>query len=124
LRDVIPLDQMPEDNDDLAKISVEFPHLDPNTPSNCPVSMDDIQRYLKLEDADGESVETRELHFIRTALVERAEYWIWDYRESDGAHCYVTVSRSPEGRACLGMDGNWHGLTPEQFILGDYHQVF
>ena len=120
---VIPLDQMPKDKENLAKISVEFPHLDPNTPRHCPVPMDHIQDYLKLEDADRGSVETRELRFIRTALVERTQYWIWDYRESDGAHCYVTVSQSPEGHTCLGTRGDWLGLTPEQFILGDYHQV-
>ena len=86
--------------------------------------MDDIQDYLRLEDADADSVEWRELNFIRTALVADTRYWIWDYRESDGAHCYVTVSCNSEGQLCVGMDGNWHGLTPEQFILGDFHRAF
>jgi hypothetical protein len=115
---------MPDDNDDLAKVAIDFPRLDPDSPARCPRSMDDIQAYLALEDADLDAVEKRELRFLRTALVEQTRYWIWDYREADGALCYVTVAESPDGTNCLGMDGNWHGLTPEQFILGDYHQVF
>ncbi len=121
---MIALEDMPADNADLARIEIDFARLEPDTPELCPRSMADIQEYLALEDGDLDAVGTRELKFLRTALVEKTRYWIWDYHESDGTHCYVTVSLKPDGGNILGMDGDWHGLTPEQFILGDHHQVF
>jgi hypothetical protein len=30
----------------------------------------------------------------------------------------------PVGQYALGYDDNYHGLTPEQYMLGDCHQVF
>jgi hypothetical protein len=113
----------PETNDELKATVVSFPRLQPDTQSACPVSDDEIQQYLRHEDADGESVARRELRFIRTALVEETKYWIWDYQESDGEQCYVTVAERA-GKTMLGMNGNWDALSPEQFILGDYRQMF
>jgi hypothetical protein len=34
------------------------------------------------------------------------------------------VSLLPVGQYALGYDDNYHGLTAEQYMLGDYHQVF
>ncbi|MGA7711909.1 MAG: hypothetical protein WCA81_08415 [Rhizomicrobium sp.] len=113
----------PATNEELATLQVDFPRLFPDTPEGCPRKMDDIQEYLILEDADTDAVEHRDLKFIRTAMVENTKYWIWEYRESDGAQCYVTVSQNAE-RSMLAMDGNWDGLTPEQYILGDYRHMF
>jgi hypothetical protein len=121
---VIPFDEMPEDNADLANIEVEFPHLQPNTPESCPVPLRDVLEYLRAESPDAESVEASQLQFLRTALVADQQYWIWAFRESDGSDCFVTVSLSPGGTACTGYEENYYNLNPEQFMLGDFHQVF
>jgi hypothetical protein len=115
---------MPEDNADLASFAVEFEQLDPNTAETCPISLEDIVDYLRCESPDGDAVQTSELDFLRTALVADHRYWIWSFRESDGSDCFVTVALSPDGTRCIGYDENDHGLTPEQFMLGEYHQVF
>lgn len=119
---VIPADHLPRDNAELSKLQVDFPRLVPDSPEGCPRTMAEIQDYLRIEDADAESVESRDLTFLRTALVDKTKYWIWEYYEQDGAHCYVTVALESDGQDCLGMDGDWHNLTPEQYILADYHR--
>ena len=121
---MIPFNEMPEDNAELANIEIEFPRLQPNKPDSCPVAPDDVVEYLRMESADAESVEASQLHFMRTALVADHRYWIWSFRESDGSDCFVTVSVSPDGTTCTGYEENYYGLSPEQFMLGDYHQVF
>jgi len=115
---------MPEDNRDLVKLEVSFPYLPNNTATSCPVPMDDILDYLAVESADVTRPRAEDLKFVRTAQVAEEQYWVWQFTESDGAKCYVTVSVSPEGTACIGYNADYHGLTPEQYMLGDYHNVF
>lgn len=79
---------------------------------------------LRLESPDGDSIDTGGLSFLRTAQVADKRYWIWALQEADGSRCYVTVAISPEGRSCIGYEENYYELTPEQFMLGDDHQVF
>jgi hypothetical protein len=69
-------------------------------------------------------VDAGQLSFLRTAQVAEQQYWIWGFQEADGSPCYITVAVSPDGSSCLGYDENHYGLTPEQFMLGDDHQVF
>lgn len=121
---MISFEEMPEDNAELAKLEIEFPRLEPDSADSCPVSLDDVVAYLRLESPDGESVQADQLRFLRTALVAQHRYWIWAFRESDGTDCFATVSESPDGTTCTGYGDNYHGLTPEQFVLGDYHNVF
>lgn len=117
-------EDMPEDNADLAKIDVSFPSLDPDSPSHCPASIDEILAYLRVESPDGDSVNEDQLHFIRTADVYETHYWIWSFVERDGSKCFVTVARRPDDQLIIGYEEDYYGLTPEQFMLGDYHQVF
>ncbi len=121
---MIPLEEMPADNADLANLDIRFPCLQPDTADTCPVSLDDLISYLRRESSDYESVTTSQLQFLRTAQVADHRYWIWSFRESDGSDCFATASQAPDGTTCLGYDENHYGLTPEQFMLGDYHQVF
>lgn len=72
---------------------------------------------------DGESLAAEDLTFLRTALVDQTRYWIWSFDEPDGDRAYATVSAGPEG-VSVGYETDYYGLTPEQFILGDYHDVF
>lgn len=121
---MIPFDEMPEDNAELASISVEFPMLRSNTAESCPVPLSDVVEYLRRESTDGDAVQPEQLSFLRTAQVAEQRYWIWAFQEADGSPCYVTVSVSPEGSSCIGYEENYYNLTPEQFMLGDYHEVF
>jgi hypothetical protein len=36
----------------------------------------------------------------------------------------VTVSSTKDGSTVTGMNENYDELSPEQFLLGDYHNVF
>lgn len=76
---MIPFEEVPEDNTELANIEVEFPHLQPNTPESCPVSLADVVGYLRMESPDGMCVEADQLQFVRTALVSDHRYWIWSF---------------------------------------------
>jgi hypothetical protein len=120
---MLSYDELPEDNADLAKIKVTFPFLVDNSPKSCPSAIDEIQEYLSRESPDKTVTKSRPLNFLRTAKVGQTDYWIWSFRESDGARAYVTVSRGPDG-VDIGYSPDFYNLTPEQFILGDYHEVF
>ncbi|TAK30631.1 MAG: hypothetical protein EPO21_18980 [Chloroflexota bacterium] len=116
---MLSYDEMPEDNEDLAKVEVSFPTLPRDSAESCPVSISEIMEYLASE---GENVVPDDLHFIRTAQVAEREFWIWRFVDSDGDECYVTVDHG-SNEWCIGYDANWHGLSPEQFMLGIYHNV-
>jgi hypothetical protein len=121
---VISRDEMPDDNAELATLDVTFPELEENTTASCPVPIRDVVEYLRMESPDGDAVQESSLQFLRTALVSDHRYWIWSFEESDGSACFVTVSASPNGETCTGYEENHYSLTPEQFMLGDFHQVF
>jgi hypothetical protein len=120
---MLSIDEMPDDNADLSALIVEFPSLEPNSPISCPVSFDEIVDYLRVESSDLDEVEEEQLQFLRTAQVAEHKYWIWSFKESDGTDCYVTVSLTPDGVICTGYDENFYNLTPEQYMLAEYHQV-
>ena len=121
---MIPFDEMPADNAELVNIDIDLPRLQPDSADSCPVPLEDLVAYLRLESPDYESVQASQLLFLRTALVADHRYWIWSFQESDGTECFATVSAAPDGTACRGYDDNSYGLTPEQFMLGTFHQVF
>jgi hypothetical protein len=106
---------MPEDNADLAAIAVEFPSV----PSEKVVSPDkivpDLLDYLGREGLAPDA----QLRFLRNALVEKTLYLIWAF-EVGGEPAFATASIHKRVR-CLGCGQNHRGLTPEQYILADYH---
>jgi hypothetical protein len=122
---VLTASEMPDDNADLAQVRVEFERLAPDSPAACPVGVDELLAYLTDEVPHGESLSADDLAFVRTARVEESEYWLWRFREPgvSGDDAYASVSRSGQA-VTLGYEANYYALTPEQFILGDYHQVF
>jgi hypothetical protein len=117
-------EDLPEDNAELAQLVIEFSRLADDTPASCPVSMKEILDYLHLESPDGDEVEEKDLVFLRTAQVAEKAYWIWKFTESDGVQCYVTVSVTSQSETCIGYEQNTYGLTPEQYVLGDYYNAF
>jgi hypothetical protein len=80
--------------------------------------MEEIIEYLRIE-AYPEKPTEADLEFLRTAVVEGAAYWIWRFTESDGADCFVTVSRRGDSETTVGYEVNYDGLTPEQFMLAE-----
>jgi hypothetical protein len=64
-----------------------------------------------------------DLAFVRTAVVEDTCCWIWRFHEPDGGDpAYATVAVGEF--TILEYETDYHGLSPEQFILGSYHGVF
>jgi hypothetical protein len=112
---VLIWDEMPKDNLALAAIPVEFPSV----PSEKVVSPDrivpDLLDYLGREGFAPDGL----LQFLRNALVERTLYLIWSF-ETGGEPAFATASVRNR-QWCLGCGINHWGLTPEQFILADYH---
>ena len=116
-------DEMPDDNAHLASVDIEFPRLEGDSLEGCPVPLGDLLSYLAIEVPDGESLAAEDLTFLRTALVDQTRYWIWSFDEPGGGRAYATVSAGSEG-VTVGYELDYYGLTPEQFLLGDYHNVF
>ena len=116
---MISYDEMPENNEDLKKINIDFPHVSLTEISKPDEIEPQLLEYLELEGyiPDGE------LTFLRTAKVESTIYWVWEFI-SDGEKIYATASEDKNGNASIGCDEDYYGLTPEQFILGDYHDCF
>lgn len=121
---MISYDDMPDENAELAHIAVSFPRLEPDSLQSCPVELNRILNYLSLEVPNGDCLQPDDLEFLRTADVEGTAYWIWRFLEPKGDQAYAVVSHRPDGVVTVGYDTNYYGLSPEQFILGDYHNVF
>lgn len=116
---MLSYEEMPEDNEELAKIEVDFPHVSFKEVSEPKVIEPHLLDYLKREGykPDGE------LQFLRTAQVEDIVYWIWVFT-SQGEKTYATATQDEEGNTSVGCDTDYYSLTPEQYILGDFHDCF
>src|SRR6476646_1098528 len=79
IANVLPFDQMPEDNADLANLSVDFPRLETDEAESSPVRREDILSYLADEVPDGGQLSWADLRFLRTAQVEESAYWVWRF---------------------------------------------
>lgn len=122
---MITYDEMPDDNADLADVNVTFPRLVRDSPESCPTSMKQILGYLAREVPGGRSLSGADLEFLRTADVEGTAYWIWRFSEPTGGdEAFVVTSVKPDGTVTITYDTNHYDLSPEQFILGDYYNVF
>lgn len=117
--------EMPHENADLARIEIDFPWLAPDSAASCPVSSQQVLEYLSMEVPGGERLRWEDLKFLRTARVAAVRYWIWSFNEpADSSPAYVTVSVDDQGSTVVGYESDYYGLTPEQYLLGDYHNVF
>ncbi len=119
------LDELAEDNAALTKVQVEFPALRKASADGSPTSVLALLDYLANEVPNGSQL-SESNHLRRPNEGEAdAEYWLWRFREPgpEGQDAFVTVSRRG-GQVCVGYEADYYGLTPEQYILGDYHQVF
>jgi hypothetical protein len=120
-----PRDQLPRSWKGLKKYSFDFPLLSPNDRSRCPRTESDILKYLDVEAPGGsesgsENVIEFDLHFVRTALVNDCNYWLWRFKADGDLNCYVAVRETASGGSILGYEETL-GLTPEQWIVMDYY---
>ena len=111
--------ELPEDAADWGSVNIDFPRLSPDSAETCPLPLDQVVDYVKMESGDTDSASGDRLSFIRTALVDSEKYWLWKYVENDGAECLVFVRQGGEGRLMTSLT-NSNGLSPEQYLLADY----
>ena len=115
---MISYDEMPEDNSELSKIKVEFPVVPIEDIPKPQEFENDLLEYLEAEDYQPDD----KMEFLRTAKVENTIYWIWKFK-SLGDEVYATVAMDKNG-ITIGCEENHYNLTPEQYILGGYHNCF
>lgn len=109
-------EEMPDDNAELANLDIDFPKVSFNKVSE----PEEIEPHL-LDYLDREGYKPDDgLQFIRTAQVFEQTYWIWSF-VTDGEEAYATATQDEEGDTGLGCDTNDYKLSPEQYILADYH---
>ena len=111
--------ELPEDAADWVSVNIDLPRLSPDSVETCPLSLDQVFDYIKLESGDTDSASRHRLSFVRTALVDSEKYWLWKYVESDGAECFVLVRQGGGGRLMTTLT-NSNGLSAEQYLLADY----
>ena len=116
---MLSYEEMPEDNAELAKIKIDFPHAPTNEASSSKELEPELLEYLDVEGFPSAG----SLTFLRTALVEDTVYWIWALY-SDEEKIFATAARDKEGNVTLGCETDYYGLSPEQYILGDYYNCF
>jgi hypothetical protein len=117
----VEYDDMPDDNEDIAKFNIAFPLLDEIQTKRYREFVEPLIDYLHDEE---ETIESDDLNFIKAVQVKDRKYWIWEFRDQDDDLCYVVASEDSYGTLRLCYDQNWYNLSPDQFIIGDYHNVF
>lgn len=78
-----------EKYDRLKSLDIILAHGDDSV-ANDPELLSRIAEYLELETADCEFIESN-LKYLRSAVIDNNQYWIWEYHESDGTPCFVTL---------------------------------
>ena len=102
---VIPIEEMPDDNVDFARLDVTFEQLHPDTAESCAVPTPEILEYLAMEAPGGDRLRDTDLTFLRTARVAEVRYWIWRFHEPDGgAPAYLTVAVDQRGASSVGYE--------------------
>lgn len=96
----------------------EIARLPDDSPSACPVDMQDVIEYLALEIPD-EEISADDQEFVRTAEIDGWHCWLWRFVDLYGEDPYASVSLRPDRSTCVMYDPAY-ARTPEQFIWDDY----
>jgi len=122
-------DELPEDPNDWAEITVELARLTPDTSASCPMPISELLDYIDMESAEPGTANESSLKFLRTADTGGTQCWLWAYTEPDGDLCYLTYRRLPNGTNIRGMasaspayKGEFK-LTPEQYLLAEHYDL-
>lgn len=126
---MITYDDMPENNEELANIKIDFPHLDEEQNSRNKSFEDELLQYLDME---GENTSKKDLKFLRSGKIIETKliflkdvtlFWIWEFKDDSENKCYAEILKK-NGQLSYGYKQDFYKLTPEQYILGSYHNVF
>lgn len=96
---------------------MSLPYLSPNDAASCPVSVEEIMAYVRLESSDGDHARPDRLEFVRTALVGEAKYWVWTYTESDATECYVFFRQREDGGTLTALTGSLGSSSVEDYLM-------
>ena len=102
--------------EDLIPYNFEIQESEGDDQTTCPVSIDKLQDYAKLEFDLPRKVK---LAFVRTANMNGFVFWLWKFR-SGGVPFFLTVVRDPDGLISYGSD-DAYTMTPEQYLVCDYY---
>ena len=112
---------LPKDNEDLDSIRVDLPRLSDDSPESSPVGVIELLDYLGLEAPGGSALSAEDLIFRRTIDLGDAQFWIWSFDEPEGRQpAYATIREDIDGTITIGYDSDNYGLSPEQFVVGEY----
>ena len=116
-------DELPDDAMELAKCNIDLPYASDNSEESCDLSINHIMWHIKCEAIDYEYIKKNKPDFIRTAILNNTQYWIWRVRESTGIQYYYTVTEDEYGRQTIRYCENYGNWTPEQYMIGDYYKM-
>ena len=100
---------------------VPLPFLPENSPASCPVSPQELLRYVRSNAEGARHVRLDQLAFIRTARIGDCGYWLWRFPAASLAS-YALVMEDAEG-PWLTCHQSLGGIAPEDVLIADYRTV-
>jgi hypothetical protein len=97
---------------------VPLPYLPENSPASCPVSVQELLRYVRSNAEGARHVCIDQLVFVRTARIEDCGYWLWRFPAA-GLASYALVMQDAEG-PWLTCHQSLGGMAPEDVLIADY----
>ena len=70
-------------------MNIDLPFLRRNTANSCPADIKDFAEYLSFE--LGTKVAQKRIHFVRTAKIHRAKYWLFRAKPLHGDESWAFV---------------------------------
>jgi hypothetical protein len=101
--------------------SVPLPYLPENSPTSCPVTAQEILRYVRSNAEGARHVRLDQLVFVRTALVGECRYWMWRFPTPGlASHALVMLDAEGPWLSCRQAPGV---QAPEDILIADYQTV-
>ena len=97
---------------------VSLPYLPENSPASCPVSVQELLRYVRSNAEGARHVRLDQLAFVRTARIGESRYWLWRFPAA-GLASYALVMQDAEG-SWLTCHQSLAGMAPEDVLIADY----
>jgi hypothetical protein len=108
---------LPVSKSEIAVLPLEWPRLDADTASGCPVAIREVVRYVAAETGA-----RPELRFARTARIGSVCFWVWWFASPSGEAFYADVSNN--GRESLLGMGSGAALSVPQYLALRYVRVW
>jgi len=97
---------------------VPLPYLPENSSASCPVSVQELLRYVRSNAEGARHVRIDQLVFLRTARIADCDYWLWRFPAA-GLASYALVMLDAEG-PWLTCHQSLGGMAPEDVLIADY----